>query len=362
MEAQESLTGDAHLESGLGQSSAPSSSASVPSPQTTSKTNRAATKQQSIRKNDSNATGPPLQNSEQKKYWEYRNVYHIPVPQGIEFWEDEDKKRWEMINIGGLDESEANRRIKRAKMQQVSKRRQWQVKQPQTGQRRSKIFIPSLMCFGLQLFLAVVCIGICTHQIVNNSQIQSGIAFLLLALIPLVGAAGGIFSALMRSEMLALCAAIYNVASAVGVIVATINVYSFKIDHQDSLSAFIPVAGIIALVQTISFGVVLVIYLNILTSKYPRCTVLSPTIPSIEVESSRSKRRELEARERNELKLNAAVRDVTQKYKQYLQEKGQIAEKPKEEVQEEGSSRKSAIWEEQAIELPELKKAGNKVK
>ncbi|EJW84941.1 hypothetical protein WUBG_04147, partial [Wuchereria bancrofti] len=56
----------------------------------------------------------PEQNSEQKKYWEYRNIYHIPVPQGIEFWEDEDKKRWEMINIGGLDESEANQQIKKA--------------------------------------------------------------------------------------------------------------------------------------------------------------------------------------------------------------------------------------------------------
>lgn len=59
-------------------------------------------------------TPAPQQNSEQRKYWGYRNIYHIPVPQGIEFWEDEDKKRWELINIGGLTESEANRRIKRA--------------------------------------------------------------------------------------------------------------------------------------------------------------------------------------------------------------------------------------------------------
>lgn len=51
-------------------------------------------------------------NEERRKYWTYQNVYHIPVPEGIEFWEDDDKDRWEMVHIGGMDESEADQRIK----------------------------------------------------------------------------------------------------------------------------------------------------------------------------------------------------------------------------------------------------------
>lgn len=102
-----------YLESGMKRKSAPTSSASVPSPQISSRTTRSASEGRNIWDHKVDIR-PPAQNSEQKKYWEYRNIYHIPVPQGIEFWEDEDKKRWEMINIGGLDESEANRQIKRA--------------------------------------------------------------------------------------------------------------------------------------------------------------------------------------------------------------------------------------------------------
>uniref|UniRef100_A0A1I7VTU6 Transmembrane protein n=1 Tax=Loa loa TaxID=7209 RepID=A0A1I7VTU6_LOALO len=186
---EESLTGDVNLESSIKQKSALSSSINVPSPQISSPTNRSTSERQNIWEHRLDIRAPE-QNLEQKKYWEYRNVYHIPVPQGIEYWEDEDKKRWEMINIGGLNESEANRQIKRA--------------------------------------------------IVNNAQIQAGLVFLLLALIPLVGAAAD----------LGLCTAIYNVASAAGVIVATINVYSFKVyQPYDDLNAFIPVAGIVALVQ-----------------------------------------------------------------------------------------------------------------
>ncbi|EFO17676.2 hypothetical protein LOAG_10822 [Loa loa] len=275
---EESLTGDVNLESSIKQKSALSSSINVPSPQISSPTNRSTSERQNIWEHRLDIRAPE-QNLEQKKYWEYRNVYHIPVPQGIEYWEDEDKKRWEMINIGGLNESEANRQIKRAKVQSV-RAKQRENREMRAPQRTDIFFIISLICFGLQIALAVICIGFCIYQIVNNAQIQAGLVFLLLALIPLVGAAAGIFAALTRSQNLGLCTAIYNVASAAGVIVATINVYSFKVyQPYDDLNAFIPVAGIVALVQTASFGMVMIIYFNLShpVENYPRGTVLFPS-------------------------------------------------------------------------------------
>ncbi|KAM3719206.1 Ion-translocating oxidoreductase complex subunit [Dirofilaria immitis] len=184
--------------------------------------------------------------TEQKKYWKYRNIYRIPVPRGIEQWEDEDRKRWELINIGGLSESEADRQIKTTKARFITIQKKRDSRAPL---RKDIFFIISLICFGLQITIALVCIGFCMFQIIDGSQIQAGIVFLLLALIPLFGVAGGILSALMQSESLGLCTAIYNVASAVGIIVATINVYSFKVHQSYTLSAFIPVAGIVAFVQ-----------------------------------------------------------------------------------------------------------------
>uniref|UniRef100_A0A0R3QJH2 Transmembrane protein n=1 Tax=Brugia timori TaxID=42155 RepID=A0A0R3QJH2_9BILA len=227
----------------------------------------------------------PEQNSEQKKYWEYRNIYHIPVPQGIEFWEDEDKKRWEMINIGGLDESEANRQIKKAKLQ-LARERQQENRGSRTPQTTHIFFIISLICFGLQIVLAAICIGFCIYQIFNNSQIEAGIAFLLLALMLLIGAAGGIFSALKRSENLAICTAVYNVTSAVGIIVAIINLYSFRVGQSGNLSAFIPIAD----------------------------------ISNAEMQQNRrrsyQKPMEMKARGKRERELNMKTEDVTRKYKQ----------------------------------------------
>ncbi|KAK6104192.1 putative integral membrane protein [Brugia pahangi] len=322
-------------ESGIRQKSALSSSATVPSPQMNSQASRSTSERQNIWEHRLGIRAPE-QNSEQKKYWEYRNIYHIPVPQGIEFWEDEDKKRWEMINIGGLDESEANRQIKKAKLQ-LARERQQENRGSRTPQTTNIFFIISLICFGLQIVLAAICIGFCIYQIFNNSQIEAGIAFLLLALMLLIGAAGGIFSALKRSENLAICTTVYNVTSAVGIIVAIINLYSFRVGQSGNLSAFIPIAGVVALVQTASFGVVLIIYFNLSSAQN-----YSRHISNAEMQQNRrrlyQKPMEMKARGKRERELNMKTEDVTRKYKQYLQKKGQIAGKSdKEGVRGEGS-------------------------
>ncbi|VDK49396.1 unnamed protein product [Gongylonema pulchrum] len=49
---------------------------------------------------------------ERKKYWTYQNIYHIPIPDGIEFWEQEDKERWELVHIAGMNEGEAEDRLR----------------------------------------------------------------------------------------------------------------------------------------------------------------------------------------------------------------------------------------------------------
>uniref|UniRef100_A0AAF5PXK4 Uncharacterized protein n=1 Tax=Wuchereria bancrofti TaxID=6293 RepID=A0AAF5PXK4_WUCBA len=340
------------FESGIRQKSALSSSATVPSPQMNSQASRSASERQNIWEHRLGIRTPE-QNSEQKKYWEYRNIYHIPVPQGIEFWEDEDKKRWEMINIGGLDESEANQQIKKAKLQ-LARERQQENRGSRIPQGTNIFFIISLICFGLQIVLTAICIGFCIYQIINNSQIQAGIAFLLLALIPLIGAAGGIFSALKRSENLGICTAIYNVTSAVGIIVAAINLYSFRVEQSDNLSAFIPIAGVVALVQTASFGVVLIIYFNLLSSvqNYSR------RISNAEMQQSRrrsyQKQMELKARGKRERELNTKTEDVTRKYKQYLQKKGQIARKSDKE-----GVRGERLFEQQIAVPPESREVNN---
>ncbi|VIO94273.1 Uncharacterized protein BM_BM10070 [Brugia malayi] len=338
-------------ESDIRQKSALSSSATVPSPQMNSQASRSASERQNIWEHRLGIRAPE-QNSEQKKYWEYRNIYHIPVPQGIEFWEDEDKKRWEMINIGGLDESEANRQIKKAKLQ-LARERQQENRGSRTPQTTHIFFIISLICFGLQIVLAAICIGFCIYQIFNNSQIEAGIAFLLLALMLLIGAAGGIFSALKRSENLAICTAVYNVTSAVGIIVAIINLYSFRVGQSGNLSAFIPIAGVVALVQTASFGVVLIIYFNLSSvQNYSR------HISNAEMQQNRrrsyQKPMEMKARGKRERELNMKTEDVTRKYKQYLQKKGQIAGKSdKEGVRGEGS------FEQQIAVPPESRQVNN---
>ncbi|KAM3719207.1 Caveolin-1 [Dirofilaria immitis] len=251
--------------------------------------------------------------TEQKKYWKYRNIYRIPVPRGIEQWEDEDRKRWELINIGGLSESEADRQIKTTKARFITIQKKRDSRAPL---RKDIFFIISLICFGLQITIALVCIGFCMFQIIDGSQIQAGIVFLLLALIPLFGVAGGILSALMQSESLGLCTAIYNVASAVGIIVATINVYSFKVHQSYTLSAFIPVAGIVAFVQTASFGVVLIIYFKLSATA---AADYSRHISNAEVRRSNAKsfqkQVELKSREKAEHELQAKTKDVTRKYK-----------------------------------------------
>ncbi|VDN89017.1 unnamed protein product [Brugia pahangi] len=282
-----------YLESGIRQKSALSSSATVPSPQMNSQASRSTSERQNIWEHRLGIRAPE-QNSEQKKYWEYRNIYHIPVPQGIEFWEDEDKKRWEMINIGGLDESEANRQIKKAKLQ-LARERQQENRGSRTPQTTNIFFIISLICFGLQIVLAAICIGFCIYQIFNNSQIEAGIAFLLLALMLLIGAAGGIFSALKRSENLAICTTVYNVTSAVGIIVAIINLYSFRVGQSGNLSAFIPIAGVVALVQ-----------------QNRRRLYQKPM--------------EMKARGKRERELNMKTEDVTRKYKQnpYVMDKDEL--------------------------------------
>ncbi|KAM3719205.1 Caveolin-1 [Dirofilaria immitis] len=242
--------------------------------------------------------------TEQKKYWKYRNIYRIPVPRGIEQWEDEDRKRWELINIGGLSESEADRQIKTTKARFITIQKKRDSRAPL---RKDIFFIISLICFGLQITIALI---------IDGSQIQAGIVFLLLALIPLFGVAGGILSALMQSESLGLCTAIYNVASAVGIIVATINVYSFKVHQSYTLSAFIPVAGIVAFVQTASFGVVLIIYFKLSATA---AADYSRHISNAEVRRSNAKsfqkQVELKSREKAEHELQAKTKDVTRKYK-----------------------------------------------
>ncbi|CAG9540811.1 unnamed protein product [Cercopithifilaria johnstoni] len=353
---EESLTGDVYLENGIMQKSAPSSSISVPSPQVTSTT--IPNEQRNISERRLNIRMPE-QKLEQKKYWEYRNVYHIPVPQGIEFWDNEDKKRWEMINIGGLDESEANRQIRREKMQQFAKARQQETRKLQTAVGMKKFFIMALLCFGIQIITAFACIGFSIQQFTNNAQIQSGIAFLLLAMIPMVGAVGGIFSALTKNQTFTMCTAIYNVASVVGVITAVINVYSFEVNQPFSLSGFIPVASVVAIVQIVSFVVFLVLYFKLLACTtaiiYPESSVLYHANAEVQ-RSDRGlyhKQNKLKERKKIELELDEKTKDVTQKYKQYLQKKSQIAEKSeKSEVQEEGSFEENPVAEKQITEPP----------
>uniref|UniRef100_A0A0R3RYY3 MgtE domain-containing protein n=1 Tax=Elaeophora elaphi TaxID=1147741 RepID=A0A0R3RYY3_9BILA len=268
-----SVTGDVYPESGTKRRSAASSSASILSPQITSQASHSASKRRNIWENTLDVR-PPQDDSEGRRYWEYRNVYHIPVPPGIEYWEDEDRKRWEMTNIGGLNESEANRQIKAARAQELARTRQ--MIQPITPQATHITFTLSLICFGLQISLAMIALILSIYQIIYHSQLHSGLVFLLLALIPLTGGACGIFSTMMKSQTFTLTTAIYDVASAVGVAVAAINVYSFKIDEQKPLVGFLPLAFAIALVQLASFGIVLIIYIDMLTSGsyYSGCTVL----------------------------------------------------------------------------------------
>ncbi|VBB34651.1 unnamed protein product [Acanthocheilonema viteae] len=189
----------------------------------------------------------PEQISEQQKYWDYRNVYHPPVPKGIELSDSEDKERWETINLGGLGENGANRQVERTRAQQFVRARERENRQ--NSQEKNAVFLISVICFGMQIILAIICIGLCIHRIFYHAQIQAGIAFLILAIIPLIGAAGGIFAALMGSKTIALGTAIYNVASAVGVIVAAINLYSFRAYQPYPVTAFIPLAAAVGTVQ-----------------------------------------------------------------------------------------------------------------
>ncbi|CAG9540810.1 unnamed protein product [Cercopithifilaria johnstoni] len=151
-------------------------------------------------------------------------------------------------------------------VQQFARAREQRNRQPQTTQEINIFFIISLTCFGIQIIAAFICIGFSIYQVANNAQIESGIAFLLLALIPMIGAIGGIFSALTKNQTLAMCTSAYNAVSIVGVITAVINVYSFEINQPFSLSGFIQVAGFVAIVQTVSFGIVLILYFKLSSS------------------------------------------------------------------------------------------------
>ncbi|OZC11278.1 hypothetical protein X798_01694, partial [Onchocerca flexuosa] len=252
-----------------------------------------------------------------ERYWECQSVYHIPAPQGIiEQWEDEDKKRWEPINIGDSDRSEADRQIKIGQARSTrgfTRARNRENRESRAQSRKDVFFIVSLICFGLQITFAAICIAFCMLRIIDGGHIQAGIVFFLLASLPLFGAVGGILSAVTRSESasyfyptmasqasskwltdghhhhhpnsdklilrivsstLGLCTAIYNIASAVAIIVATINVYSFQLYQLFSFNVFIPLASAVAFVQvnfsllekTASFGIVLIIYFKLSTA------------------------------------------------------------------------------------------------
>ncbi|VDK70179.1 unnamed protein product [Onchocerca ochengi] len=308
-----------------------------------------------------------------ERYWEYQSVYHIPVPQGIvEQWENENKKRWEPINIGDLNRNEADRQIKREKARSTggfNRARERENRESRARSRKDAFFIVSLICFGLQITLAVICIAFCMLRIIDGGHIQAGIVFLLLALIPLFGAIGGILSAVIGSETLGLCTAIYNIASAVAIIVATINVHSFQLYQLFSFNVFIPLASVVAVVQTASFGVVLIIYFKLSTvaaaADYSRRIVLFPNISNAEVRRSgrRSHRKqmELKARKKAEHELQTKTDDVTRKYKEYLQKKKQIAtNSDKETIHREGFSEKDMSSEQQMTEPGGSRKVNNK--
>ncbi|VDP11365.1 unnamed protein product [Onchocerca flexuosa] len=323
-----------------------------------------------------------------ERYWECQSVYHIPAPQGIiEQWEDEDKKRWEPINIGDSDRSEADRQIKigvtlivlidnsqhlllpnensnllfenphqDSFFQQArstrgfTRARNRENRESRAQSRKDVFFIVSLICFGLQITFAAICIAFCMLRIIDGGHIQAGIVFFLLASLPLFGAVGGILSAVTRSETLGLCTAIYNIASAVAIIVATINVYSFQLYQLFSFNVFIPLASAVAFVQTASFGIVLIIYFKLSTAAaaaaaaadYSRCIIANnlpllmhrlnkddimiiSIINNIDISNakvrrsgrrSHRKQMELKARKRAEQELQAKTDDVTRKYKE----------------------------------------------
>lgn len=107
---KKSLSEEVYLERGFRRKASPSFSATVPSPQMSSRTNHSASEPQNIWERKLDTRRPSEFKSEQKKYSAYRNIHHNPASQGIEFWEDDDKRRMEMINAG----EEANRRIRKA--------------------------------------------------------------------------------------------------------------------------------------------------------------------------------------------------------------------------------------------------------
>uniref|UniRef100_A0A8R1XNB1 Uncharacterized protein n=1 Tax=Onchocerca volvulus TaxID=6282 RepID=A0A8R1XNB1_ONCVO len=377
-----------------------SSSSAIASPQIGSQTSFSAIEQRNIWERGLGIRVPKeIDTWNSERYWEYQSVYHIPVPQGIvEQWENENKKRWEPINIGDLNRNEADRQIKREKARSTggfNRARERENRESRARSRKDAFFIVSLICFGLQITLAVICIAFCMLRIIDGGHIQAGIVFLLLALIPLFGAIGGILSAVIGSETLGLCTAIYNIASAVAIIVATINVHSFQLYQLFSFNVFIPLASVVAVVQTASFGVVLIIYFKLSTvaaaADYSRRIVLFPSflfilyilavinifirkfffeliyidISNAEVRRSgrRSHRKqmELKARKKAEHELQTKTDDVTRKYKEYLQKKKQIAtNSDKETIHREGFSEKDMSSEQQMTEPGGSRKVNNK--
>uniref|UniRef100_A0A915PH99 Uncharacterized protein n=1 Tax=Setaria digitata TaxID=48799 RepID=A0A915PH99_9BILA len=309
---EESLTGDVDLESGIRRKHVTSSSSAVASPQVSSRTSRSVSEGRNIWEHDMSLDIPKdldSWDSEQKKYWEYRNIYHIPVPQGIELWEDEDKKRWEMINVGGLDESEADRQIKKAKVEFMNAKHQTN-RAISNAQRKDPSFVVLLLCFGVQISVAFVCIGFCALQLINN-EIQAGIVFLLLSIMPFFGAVG----------VMGLATAAFNISSAVGIIVTAVTVNTFKVPGPHPLSAFVPLASVVAFVQIASFAMFLILHWHYLTVP-PTYTIGSRR------DGARSHQKKvMKSNERMERELKAKTEDVTRRYKQYLQKRKEIGER-----------------------------------